>query len=50
MVDAIVAWAPERFHRRIKDLEPLIEVIEAHGVAIRTVKQGELDLTGATVR
>ena len=29
MVDAIVAWAPDRLYRRIKDLGALIEAIEA---------------------
>lgn len=46
-INAIVAWAPDRIYRRLLDLEGLITVIEAHDVAIRTVKQGDLDLTSA---
>jgi DNA invertase Pin-like site-specific DNA recombinase len=47
LVDAIIAWAPDRIYRKMKDLESLIEIIEAHGVQVATVKAGELDLSSA---
>lgn len=46
-LDAIIAWAPDRIYRRMADLETLIEVIEKHKTEIRTVKAGDLDLSGA---
>lgn len=46
-VEAIIAWAPDRIYRRLKDLEDLIPILENHGVAVRTVKAGDLDLSSA---
>ncbi len=49
-VDAIVAWMPDRLYRKLTDLEGLIERVEKHKVAIRTVRAGDLDLSTATGR
>lgn len=46
-ITAIVAWSPDRLYRRLADLENLIPVIEGHGITVRTVKAGDLDLTSA---
>ena len=46
-IQAIVVWSPDRLYRRAADLETLVPVIEAHGVQVRTVKAGDLDLTSA---
>jgi DNA invertase Pin-like site-specific DNA recombinase len=39
------ACTPDRIYRRILDLEHLITVIEKNEVMVRTVKQGDLDLS-----
>jgi site-specific DNA recombinase len=46
-IDAIVAWAPDRIYRRMRQLEDIIEFIEAHGTQIRTVRAGDFDLATA---
>lgn len=46
-VQAVVAWATERLYRKVKDLEPFIEILEKHGTLVRTVKAGEIDLSTA---
>jgi DNA invertase Pin-like site-specific DNA recombinase len=43
-VEAIIAWHPDRLYRKLRDLEELIEVAEAKGITIRTVRAGEFDL------
>ena len=43
-VDAIVAWAPDRLYRKLRDLEPLIEVMERRGTILKTVRGGEFDM------
>lgn len=43
-VDAIVAWAPDRLHRRLSDLEELIPLVEKHGTVIKTCRAGDFDL------
>lgn len=47
LIDAIVVWSPDRLYRRMKDLERLIEYLEGHSVAVRTVKAGDIDLSSA---
>lgn len=44
-VTEIVAWAPDRLHRSPKELESFIELVDAHGVAVRTVQAGLFDLS-----
>jgi site-specific DNA recombinase len=42
--DVIVAWHPDRLHRRPAELESFIELLEATGAGVATVQAGELDL------
>jgi len=49
-VDAIVAWHPDRLHRRPVELEEFIDVVEASGVTVATVRAGEVDLGTASGR
>ena len=44
-VRAVLAWNPDRLHRRASELEPFIALAEAHDLAIQTVKSGDVDLT-----
>lgn len=43
--DAVLAWHPDRLHRRPTELEEFIDVCERHGVAVQTVQAGEVDLS-----
>jgi site-specific DNA recombinase len=43
-LDMIVAWHPDRLHRRPAELESFIELLEATGAGVATVQAGELDL------
>lgn len=43
--DAIVAWHPDRLHRRPAELEEFIEAVEHHRVAVGMVTSGDYDLT-----
>ena len=43
-VGAVLAWHTDRLHRRVVELEPLIQVCEARGAAVQTVQAGPLDL------
>jgi site-specific DNA recombinase len=49
-VAGILVYAVDRFTRRPKDLETLIELAEDHGLAIEGPRSGRLDLTTATGR
>ena len=49
-LDAVVAWHPDRLHRSPKELEAFIDVIEASGAEIATIKAGTYDLSNATGR
>ena len=42
---AIVAWDPDRLHRRPIELEQFMILCEAHQIDIRTVQAGEMDLS-----
>lgn len=44
-VDVVVSWAPERLHRSPRELEDFLELIEAAGVAVETVKAGTWDVS-----
>lgn len=44
-VGAIVAWAPDRFTRHLRELETLITTVEAAGCQVVTVQAGDWDLT-----
>lgn len=43
-VRGIVAWHPDRLHRRAAELEEFITVAEAHSLEIQTVQAGSYDL------
>ncbi|OZD82923.1 recombinase [Rhodococcus sp. 05-2256-B2] len=45
---AIVAWHPDRLHRRPLELESFIDVCETHRIEIRTVHAGTMDLSTAS--
>ena len=49
-VAGILVYAVDRFTRRPKDLETLIELAEDHGLMIEGPRSGRLDLTTATGR
>ena len=44
-IGGLLAWHSDRLYRSIPDLSELVEVCEAHSVAIRTVKAGQIDLS-----
>jgi DNA invertase Pin-like site-specific DNA recombinase len=44
-INAVIAWDPDRLHRRSRELERYIDLCEAHDVANQTVKAGMWDLT-----
>jgi DNA invertase Pin-like site-specific DNA recombinase len=48
--DGLIAWAPDRLHRRLGDLEQLIGLVENTGVEVRTVRSGRVDLSTASGR
>ena len=46
-VRAVIAWHPDRLHRRIVELEAFIDLLDTRGVEVRTVTAGDLDLSSA---
>lgn len=44
-IDAVVAWDPDRLHRRPLELNEYIDLAETHRVATRTVNAGHWDLS-----
>ena len=46
----VVAWHPDRLTRHPRELEDLIELLEAHRVTVHTVQAGEYDLATASGR
>lgn len=49
-LDVIVAWHPDRLHRRPAELETFISAIEAARVEVQTVRAGLVDLSTPTGR
>jgi site-specific DNA recombinase len=49
-IDVIVAWHPDRLHRRPIELEGFIETIERCGVGVETVMTGGVDLCSPSGR
>jgi DNA invertase Pin-like site-specific DNA recombinase len=47
-INAVIAWHPDRLHRRSLELERYISVCDKHGVANQTVTAGIWDLSTAT--
>ena len=45
VIDVVVAWAPDRLTRSTKELEALIDLLDAHRVDVVTVMTGQYDLT-----
>jgi DNA invertase Pin-like site-specific DNA recombinase len=48
--DTIIVWHPDRLYRSMKDLERLIDIVDTHQIAIRTVNGGDMDLSNSTGR
>jgi site-specific DNA recombinase len=48
-IGAIICWQPDRLYRSMKDLERLVDATD-HGIEIRTVNGGDLDLSHSTGR
>lgn len=49
-VDAVIAWHPDRLHRRPVELEAFIDLVERTGAKVATVQAGDYDLASATGR
>lgn len=49
-INAVVAWHTDRLYRRLRDLEDLADLCNAHQIMVRTVRAGEFDLSTATGR
>jgi site-specific DNA recombinase len=45
VIDAVIAWHPDRLHRSPRELEEFIDLCEGAGVAVETVKAGAVDLS-----
>lgn len=50
VVDAVIAWHPDRLQRSPRELEDFIDVVEDAKAAVLTVKAGDYDLTTAAGR
>src|SRR5690242_10380323 len=44
-IDAVIAWHSDRLHRRTAELETFIQIIEASGAEVSTVRGGQVDLS-----
>ena len=44
-INAILAYHPDRLHRRSAELEDFVPFVEEHGTEIQTVSQGQIDLS-----
>jgi DNA invertase Pin-like site-specific DNA recombinase len=44
----IICWHTDRLYRSMKDLERLIDIVDATGARIHTINSGDLDLSNAT--
>ena len=49
-VDGVLVWHPDRLHRRPRELEAFIQLVEAHDFHVATVQTGEYDLSTPTGR
>lgn len=50
VVDGLVAWHPDRLHRRPVELEEFIQLLEASSLPMMTVQAGNYDLSTPTGR
>lgn len=44
LIDAIVTWAPDRLYRKTRELEDLVDILEAHNTLLKTVRGGDFDM------
>jgi site-specific DNA recombinase len=49
-IDAVVAWHPDRLHRRPVELEGFIDLVEATGADVATCRAGDIDLASPAGR
>lgn len=49
-IRGVIAWHPDRLHRRATELEEFVTVAEAHNLQVQTVTAGTVDLTTASGR
>jgi site-specific DNA recombinase len=47
-VQAVIAWHPDRMHRRPIELEAFIDLCDRKGIEVRTVRAGPVDLSTAS--
>src|SRR5262245_37939737 len=50
LVEAVVCWHPDRLTRNPRELEDLLDVIEARGLQVATVQAGDVDLSTSSGR
>jgi site-specific DNA recombinase len=50
LVEAVVVWHPDRLTRNPRELEDLLDVIEAKGLQVATVQAGDVDLSTSSGR
>jgi site-specific DNA recombinase len=50
LVEAVVVWHPDRLTRNPRELEDLLDVIEARGLQVATVQAGDVDLSTSSGR
>jgi site-specific DNA recombinase len=48
--DGLIAWHNDRLHRSARELEDFIDIVQAAGIDIQTVKAGKYDLSTPTGR
>jgi DNA invertase Pin-like site-specific DNA recombinase/transposase len=46
--DTILCWHLDRLTRSVRDLEDIVDLCDAHGVIVRTVSAGDVDLSTAS--
>jgi site-specific DNA recombinase len=49
-MNAIIGWAPDRFYRKMRELEDFVDLINEHKVEVATVRGGQIDLSTAIGR
>src|SRR5579884_3110866 len=49
-IDAVIAWHPDRLYRRAKELEAVVDLVEAVGAEVATCQAGAVDLASPNGR
>lgn len=49
-ITAVAAWHTDRLYRTLRELEDFVDLVDARGVQVQTVKSGEVDLSTAAGR